>query len=140
MKRISKIILFTLITTCVAQAQSSDSEFSEVAKVLNYYLIGGTNNDFETLAKAFHISSTMKFVSDDQYREVNVLDFFKKGMKPGPAQERKTSIQSIEVSGNAAQARLKIEYDTFYFHDYMQLLKVAGEWKITSKIFYKENK
>lgn len=139
MKRISQIILIGLLAH-TAQAQSSADDFNEVTKVLNYYLVGGTNNDFETLSKAFHSSATMKFVTDGEYREVNALDFFEKGMKPSSPQERTTSIESIEITGNSAQAKLKIDYDTFYFHDYMQLLMINGEWKITSKIFYKEIK
>lgn len=61
-------------------------------------------------------------------------------MKPGSAQNRKTRIVSIDATGHVAQAKLEIEYDTFYFHDYMQLLKMDGEWKIISKTFYKQNK
>jgi len=140
MKRISQIILFSICSIYTAHAQSSADEFNEVSKVLNYYLVGGTNNDYETLEKAFHVNATMKFVAQDACQEVNALDFFQKGMKPGPPQDRKTFIESINIIGNVAQARLKIDYGTFYFHDYMQLLKLDGEWKITNKIFYKENK
>ncbi len=136
--------LFTILATfaCVgiSFAQSQSDEFAQVSKVLNYYLVGGTNNDLEMLSQAFHENATMKFISSDGYKEVNAIAFFRKGMKSGPAQDRKTSIESIEIAGNAAQARLKIEYGTFFFHDYMQLLKIDGEWKVTSKIFYKENK
>ena len=76
----------------------------------------------------------MKFVGDT-YEEVNALDFFKKGMKPGPPQNRKTRIVALSISGNAANAQLEIEYTTFFFIDYMSLLKVNGQWKIVNKIF-----
>jgi protease I len=61
-------------------------------------------------------------------------------MKPGPKQNRKTSISYINVTGTAANARLEIAYPDFAFIDYMNLLKVDGEWKIVSKIFYKKTK
>lgn len=82
----------------------------------------------------------MKFISKDGYKEVNALEFFKKVMKPGPKQNRKTKIASIDITGNAAQAKLEIEYETFAFIDYMNLLKVDGEWKVVSKIFYRKQK
>ena len=119
------------------QAQSEDSDFKQVVKTLNYYLDGGTNNDFETLRKAFHETATMKYVADG-YKEVNAIEFFQKGMKPGPKQNRETRIVDVHVHGNAANARLEIEYPTFTFYDFMNLLKVDGEWKIVSKIFHRK--
>ncbi|WP_024769377.1 nuclear transport factor 2 family protein [Aquimarina macrocephali] len=132
------ILLVCLSTSTLTFAQESDKALVE--KTVTYYLDGGTNNDFETLKKAFHTNATMKFISKGVYKEVNALEFFKKVMKPGPKQNRKTNIASIDVTGNAAQARLEIEYETFTFIDYMNLLKVDGEWKVVSKIFYRQQK
>ena len=134
MKKFIPFIIFFIAIQSVVTAQESDQSLIE--KTVSYYLDGGTNNDFETLKKA----ATMKFISDSGYKEVNALDFFKKGMKPGPKQNRKTSILSVDVTGTAATAKLKIEYDTFAFIDYMNLLKIDGEWKVVSKIFYRQAK
>lgn len=118
-------------------ANAQESDYQLVEQTVNYYLDGGTNNDFETLKKAFHETATMKFIGKDGYKEVNALEFFS-GIKPGPKQNRKTRIADINIAGNAANARLEIEYPTFTFIDFMNLLKVDGEWKVVSKIFYKK--
>ena len=128
-------VLFLSYTSIIAQ----DTDYGLVEKTVNYYLEGGTNNDFETLKKAFHETATMKYIGKE-YTEVNALEFFKSGMKPGPKQNRKTRIAYINVAGNAASARLEIEYPTFTFIDYMNLLKIEGEWKIVSKIFHRRMK
>ena len=136
----SRNLFFALITLCItinSYAQEKDSALIE--KTVTYYLDGGTNNDFDTLKKAFHENASMKYITSDGYKEVNALTFFKNVMKPGPKQNRKTSIVSIDIMGNAANAKLKIEYPTFYFTDYMNLLKIDGEWKIVGKIFYRKN-
>ena len=140
MKRV--ISLFALILfVAPAFAQSGAQEYPAVAQAVNYYLEGGTNNDFDTLKKAFHETATMKFIANgEEYREVNALEFFKNGMKPGPKQNRETRIVSVDIAGDAAFAKLEIEYPTFTFVDYMHLLKVDGEWKIVSKIFYRQPK
>ena len=123
-----------------SRAQSVADAYPAIAEAVNYYLEGGTNNDFETLKKAFHETATMKYMNNGDYTEVNALAFFEQGMKPGPAQNRKTRIVSIDVAGNAAFAKLEIEYPTFTFVDYMHLLEIDGEWKIVSKIFYRQPK
>ncbi|WP_108868759.1 nuclear transport factor 2 family protein [Aquimarina aquimarini] len=133
-------IIFTLAMyiTSMAFGIAQDSDYSLVEKTVSYYLDGGTNNDFETLKKAFHKDATMKFISKGVYKEVNALEFFKKVIKPGPKNDRKTKIAYINVAGNTASAKLEIEYPTFMFIDYMNLLKIDGEWKVVSKIFYRK--
>ncbi|WP_350292868.1 nuclear transport factor 2 family protein [uncultured Croceitalea sp.] len=128
------LIAFLISLNCIAQ--NNDRKLIE--KTVFYYLDGGTNNDFETLKKAFHKDATMKFISGNGYKDVNALEFFKNAIKPGSKQNRKTSIEAINVTGNAANAKLKIEYTNFYFIDYMNLLKIDGEWKVVSKIFHRQ--
>lgn len=133
-----RILLFLLALTTFTFSSAQESDYQLVEQTVNYYLEGGTNNDFETLKKAFHENATMKFIGKEGYREVNALEFFGNGMKPGPKQDRKTRIADITISGNAANARLEIEYPTFTFIDFMNLLKIDGEWKVVNKIFYRK--
>lgn len=134
---ISKHILLFVSVLAFGTAQAQ-SDYQLVEQTVNYYLDGGTNNDFETLKKAFHETATMKFIGKEGYTEVNAIEFFQKGMKPGPKQNRKTRIADIIIAGNAANARLEIDYPDFTFIDFMNLLKVDGEWKIVNKIFYRK--
>lgn len=137
MKKLLLLPLFLLVLSTTAQAQ--DSDYALVEQTVSYYLDGGTNRDFETLKKAFHETATMKYITGDGYTEVNALEFFRKGTKPGPKVNRQTRVVSIDVSGHAATAKLEIDYPTFTFVDYMTLLKIEGEWKIVSKVFYRRN-
>lgn len=137
----SLLLLLTFALPASSSAQSVAEAYPAIAQTVNYYLEGGTNNDFDTLKKAFHETATMKYMAGGEYREVNALEFFGKGMKAGgPKQNRETRIVSIDVAGSAAFAKLEIEYPTFTFVDYMHLLHVDGEWKIVSKIFHRQPK
>ncbi len=136
MKKIALLSFVFLFFHTAVSAQESDHALVE--KAVSYYLDGGTNNDFDTLKKAFHETATMKYIGGEGYTEVNALEFFGSRMKPGPKQDRITRISSIDIAGNAANARLEIEYPTFTFIDHMHLLKIDGEWKIVSKIFYRK--
>jgi len=46
----------------------------------------------------------------------------------------------MNIEGNAAQAKIKIETGSVIMNDYMNLLKINGEWKIVSKIFSRSDK
>ncbi len=136
MKKFALAVLAILLFCNLLSAQESD--YALVERTVSYYLDGGTNNDFDTLKKAFHETASMKYIGGEGYTEVNAIEFFGERMKPGPKQDRKTRIASIDIAGNSANAKLEIEYPTFTFIDYMNLIKIDGEWKIVSKIFYKK--
>ncbi|WP_298754129.1 nuclear transport factor 2 family protein [uncultured Psychroserpens sp.] len=133
---ISLLLCLSMSTITLAQ----DSEYKLVEQTVSYYLDGGTNNDFDTLKKAFHENATMKYIRNGEYKEVNALEFFKKAVKPGPSQDRKTRIAYINITGNVANAKLEIDYEKFSFIDYMNLIKIDGEWKVVSKIFFRKGK
>ncbi|WP_299045811.1 nuclear transport factor 2 family protein [uncultured Polaribacter sp.] len=134
----TKIITLLLCISLSATICAQDSDYTLIEKTVSYYLDGGTNNDFETLKKAFHKTATMKFIRNGKYVEVNAIEFFKKAITPGPKQNRKTYVSYINISGNVANAKLQIDYETFSFIDYMNLIKIDGEWKVVSKIFYRK--
>lgn len=137
-----KIIFFTflqlgILTTMVAQTDYTDLE--GVRKALGYYMDGASNGDKEMFTKAFLPEGQMLFVTEEGARIIPLADFVAR-MKDGQKSDRKNRIVSIEIEGNAAQARLRVETPDLIFHDFMSLLKTEDGWKIVSKIFHREMK
>ena len=117
-----------------------EEEKKAITTTLNYYMDGGTNRDFGTLKKAFHEKALMTRIDQDgQFAPVNAREFFSK-MKPGDPLKRTTEIVSIDIAGNTAVARLKLEDDNKIFHDFMTLMKIDGKWLIVNKSFHLERK
>ncbi len=132
-------ICFTLLHS-FGQAQTKEQETEAIKVICNYYLDGGTNGDSVMFSKAFSPGGQMQFMRNDTLVVVSLKDFMARMPNNGKKADRKTKIESVEVFGNAAVAKLTIEYPTFYFHDIMSLLKTKDGWKIVSKIFYREEK
>lgn len=129
-----------IIVTAVAKAQSDPATIRDIETVCNYYLDGGTNGDSVLFSKAFAPDGQMRYMRNDTLFNVSLKDFMARTRNTGIKQNRTTKIESIQVFGTAATAKLTIEYPSFYFHDIMGLLKTKEGWKIVSKIFYRENK
>jgi putative lumazine-binding protein len=129
-----------LISTFASKAQTDLKTMQEIQTVLTYYLDGGTNGDSLMFSKAFVPDGQMRFMRNDTVMNVVLKDFMARMRNSGTKTERKTKIENIQVFGNAASAKLTIEYPTFYFHDIMSLLKTKDGWKIVGKIFYREDK
>lgn len=131
--------LFCMVFIC-AKAQTTEQEIEAVKTVCNYYLEGGTNGDSVMFSKAFSPTGQMQFMRRDTLQIVSLKDFMARMPNDGKKQDRSTKIESVQVFGNAAVAKLTIEYPTFYFHDIMSLLKTKEGWKIVGKIFSREMK
>jgi hypothetical protein len=138
-KLILSFVIFTVFSFNT-KAQTDLKTMQEIQTVLTYYLDGGTNGDSLMFSKAFVPDGQMRYMRNDTIFNVSLKDFMARARNNGVKQERKTKIESIQVFGNAASAKLTIEYPTFYFHDIMSLLKTREGWKIVGKIFYREDK
>lgn len=139
MKKITAICLCFFISYAT-NAQTKEQEIEAVKEVCNYYLDGGTNGDSVMFSKAFHPGGLMQYMRNDTLKDVSLKDFMTRMPNSGKKQNRTSTIEKVDVFGDAAVAKLTIEYPTFYFHDIMSLLKTREGWKIVGKIFYRENK
>jgi hypothetical protein len=140
MKKIIKIALGILLCACSnfkTMAQQNTDDTNIRACLANYF-----SNDGDKREKAFHPSASMKYVdiATNEFKNVPITEFIAR-VKANPSTvEAKKEIVSINIEGTAASAKLKIEYTTHIFYDYMNMLKINDEWKIVSKIFYRVNK
>lgn len=137
-----KILLLLIGSTLsiITKAQTPEQEIEAVKTVCNYYLDGGTNGDSLMFSKAFSPTGQMQYMRNDTLVVVSLKDFMARMPHTLKKTNRSTKIESVQVFGNAATAKLTIEYPTFFFHDIMSLLKTKEGWKIVGKIFYREMK
>ena len=115
------------------QAQTTDVQLIETT--IDHYFDGLVNHQPESLKKAFVPSASMKWVEKGVYTEVNALDALTEHVTKNPPVKARAKISSITITGNAANAKLEIEYETFIFVDFMHFLKIDEEWKIVSKTY-----
>lgn len=142
MRKFSTLLTGLLFCATLVFAQDAKEE-AAVRETLMNYLDGGTYGDTVKLNKAFHKTASMKYVDNKtgEYKDVPIVDFLNRlKANAGKKSDRKTEIVYATITGTAAQARLKIDGGTYIFHDYMNLLKINNEWKIVSKIFWREDK
>jgi len=124
------------------EVAAQDKEIESAKVPLDNYLQGQTTGDGEFIRKAFHKDARIMAFRDGKLTNLSVEEFAKffDGKQAKDEAERKRSIESVEISGNAAIAKIVLDYPTIKFVDYMSLLKIDGEWKIVNKSFYAEPK
>ena len=136
------VLLFLLTVCFVGNAFAQDAEKAAVRVPLENYIKGHATGDGEYMKKAFHTEGNLIFIRDGKYTTRSFADYIA-GFTGKPAADeaqRKRSIEAIDVNGNAAVAKIILDYPTAKLTDYMSLLKINGEWKIVNKIFTSEPK
>lgn len=133
MKKI--LLAFFLVLGTYAFAQNDEAG---ARACLENYMSG----EGDRVEKAFHTSASMKYidVSTGEFKDVPIADYIARVKANTTKSDRKIEIVSLNVQGNAANGKIKIDTEKFILWDYMNMLKINGEWKIVSKIFSREAK
>ena len=124
----------------IVASRPVDPDEDAIRRVVGYYFEGGTAGDSSVVAKAFHQSAMMFFVRDTAFVQMPIFsEYLARVAAPrpagaGPDQTRKEII-SLDITGGAAVAKLRLTTPNAVLTDYMSLLKINGEWKIVNKIF-----
>lgn len=137
------IILFVLMGSFFSASQVMAQDEREAAKApLNDYLQAQSTGNPELIRKAFFPDARIMAFSDEKLTNLSVEEFAARFNGKAAADEamRKREITDLNVSGNAASAKIVLDYPNVKFTDYMNLLKINGEWKIVNKSFYRELK
>jgi hypothetical protein len=109
---------------------------------LENYLKGHATGNPEFIRQAFHKDARIMAFRDDKLLNLSVEEFAGRfnGKAADDEAQRKRAIESLDISGNAAIAKIVLDYPTVKFVDYMTLLKIDGEWKIVNKTFFAESR
>ena len=134
--------LFTLAAlaalAALASVASAESPEEAAARVpLELYLKGHATGNGDYWRQAFHEGAKIQGIREGQLVS-RTREEFAKGAPGKPADDeaqRKRRIVSLDVVGDAAYAKIDLDYPKVHFTDYMTLLKVDGEWKIMSKVY-----
>src|SRR5688572_30325459 len=140
------LFLFALIVPALALTASAQNAEKDAVRVpLENYIKAHATGDPEFAKKAFHTEGNMIWIRDAKYTIETFDSFIKRAFtgKPAADEEKRKEgrrIEAVDISGNAAVARIVLDYPSVKFVDYMTLLKIDGEWKIVNKSFYAEPK
>jgi hypothetical protein len=120
---------------------TDEDKRAAAAPIENYIKAHATGNG-EFIRQAFHAEAKIMSFGDGKFSQLSVEEFAArfKGAPAADEDKRKRSFEIVDVAGNAALAKVVLDYPTVKFTDYMTLLKIDGEWKIINKTFHSEAK
>ena len=116
---------------------ASTNDREAITRTIETYINGGKSGKGADMAPAFHRSATINGYVGQELLSGPIQTLFDWNDSNGPATGLKHNIASIDIEATIATARLELDNWTGHkFTDMFTLLKIDGEWKIMSKVFY----
>ena len=139
------IILFLLISAVTAigyRATAQSAEEAAVRAALEHYFRGHATGQGEHFRKVFHADSKLYAIRDGKFWNLTSEQYIARAPGSAAADEakRKRTIEIVDITGNAAIAKVVLDYPQVKFTDHMSMLKVDGTWMIVNKTFHAEPK
>ncbi len=148
MGKISAAVLITIVISCLysysAAAQEDPAE--AVKKVIEESYIRGIHidRDIPAIRKGFHSDFVMFILKDGGVEKLTIGEWIESIEKsivkyPNPPKREVTwNFPTVEVSGDAAVARIEMFIDGKHvFTDFMSLYRFSEGWKIVGKIYFR---
>ena len=142
MAKVQCAAALALVLGAGLDARAEDAADAGARAPLELYLKGHATGDGEYFRRAFHPDAKIQGNREGKLWS-RTREEFAAGAPGRPADDealRKRRIVSVDVVDDAAFAKIELDYPKVKFTDYMTLLKVDGEWKIMSKVYYGEQK
>jgi hypothetical protein len=135
-------LLALLLLLLPLSAFAADAEEAAVRAAIEHYMQGHATGDGAHYRLAFHPESKLLFIREGKFTSWTSEEYIgrAKGTPAADEAQRKRRIDFIDITGDAAVAKLTLDYPEVTFTDYMSLLKVEGEWKIVNKTFHAARK
>lgn len=117
-------------------AQEADEE-AAVRAAVQHYLIAHATGDGSHHEMVFHPEAKLFWVRDGALNTRTSAEYIagSPGKPADDEDQRHREITSVDVTGDAAVAKVVLNYPNATFTDYMSLLKIDGEWRIVNKTF-----
>jgi len=116
---------------------SAKSERDRITRTIQSYVDGGTSGQSDQMREAFHPDATIFGYVGEELFAGPIEKLFDWVDQNGAATELQSRIEAIDVFEKVATVRLELEnWNGRRFTDMFTLLRIDGQWKIISKVFY----
>jgi hypothetical protein len=139
-RRSAAVIVVLLAAACHsarAQAPAASAESAAVRQVVDRYLYGLKHNQVDSLRAAFWPDAKLLFVRRDGTLGQLTQPEWYAGFAASAGKEEvgELGIAGLDVTRDIAAVKVVETYPRSVYIDYLNLVKVGGQWRIVNKIY-----
>jgi len=132
------------MTTTPLRPCATAADFAAVLALLERYFEAFQHSDARALGELFHPGALYAFADGESLKQLDMATYLPiVAARPAPASRgegRDDRVLSLEFAGPAtALATVESRIAGKHYVDFLSLLKLAGRWRIVSKVFHVES-
>ncbi|MFN0180205.1 MAG: nuclear transport factor 2 family protein [Gemmatimonadales bacterium] len=122
------------------RAGQPSPEEAAVRSALEHYLAGHATGVGDHFRQGMHTGGTMYWAREGALATRSFPDYAAgaPGKPAADEDKRRRRIAMVDITNDAAVAKIVLEYPGATLTDYMTLLKVDGKWQIVAKAFTRQ--
>ncbi|HJR60419.1 MAG TPA: nuclear transport factor 2 family protein [Vicinamibacterales bacterium] len=135
------LVSLVLVTAGAGVAQTKDPEAAAVRTTIeDHYFRAQATGDGSHLKGTFIEEGRMMWIADGQLRTRTSGDYIAgfQGRPPADEAKRRRRVVMVDVAGDAAVAKVELDFPDTKITDYFSLLKIGEDWKIVHKWFHRQ--
>lgn len=110
-----------------------------IEEAIENYFTGVSNNDVDSMKKAFHPDTVMFYVKDGALVQVTQPQWHARMRESREAPKALSrEIVSIDTAGDVAAVKTVSTFDTFQYIDFITLARIGERWMIVNKVFHRK--
>ena len=119
------------------ESQKTAADHNAIIRIIQLYIDGAKSGKGDEMKPAFHSDATIYGYFGEDLLAGNIDLLFTWNDDNGAATGLEARIVSVDIVDTVATVRLELDDWTGHrFTDMFTLLKIDGQWKITSKVFH----
>ncbi|AZC31092.1 hypothetical protein C4K38_3132 [Pseudomonas chlororaphis subsp. piscium] len=112
-------------------------EYQGIIDTLGHYIAGNRLASSEAMKPAFHEQATIYGLNGTEFFGPDIQQLYDDIDRFPASPDLQSSVTRVDIVGNAASVRLDLDnVDGHRFTDFLNLLKIDGQWTVISKVFY----
>jgi hypothetical protein len=132
------LALALTLMTAIPATPAIPADRAAIEETIGHYFRAGDTSSSQELRQAFHPATMMFFVKDGALTGVSQPEWWVRAdANKTPVVALSRQIPIVDITGDAAVAKIVSDYPTHRFADYMSLMKITGRWWIVGKIFHR---
>jgi hypothetical protein len=140
MKHLLQLLIFSgiIFMNTMSHANQVISEIDAVKAPLKSYIRAHETGNADFIRRAFAKDAKVMGYMGGKFIFWGIEEYAGRfsGKPAEDEAQRKRSFEMLDVTEDAAVAKVVLDYPSVKFTDYMSLLKIDGEWKIVGKSFH----
>ncbi len=111
---------------------------NKIHETIQTYVTGYLNAERSFIEKAFHPETRLYCVDNQKLEKTEMKDWIaniENRKLKGDLRSAQLEILQIDITDQAATAKIELHFEKFRFTDYLSLLEINNEWIIVGKIY-----